>query len=114
MTAPRSSSGTLRVQSRGGGPVWFGLWKTKVEGVWRQRQRRLAPAWLEAQPVVAGSSRPEDWRPRRGRPRDGALDERAAWAALRDAIEQDSGAVEAAARAKARGITFRELAHEWL
>jgi hypothetical protein len=76
----------------------------------RQLKRRLGPPWLER---ADGG-----WARRRGRVRDGFLDERAAHAAAVDAIdlaaaeiaEQDRLAREAASRP----VLVRELAREWL
>jgi integrase len=82
--------------------------KWRADG--RQLKRRLGPAWLER--TDAG------WTRRRGRSREGFLDERAAHAAAVDAIalaaaeiaEQDRLAREAASRP----VLVRELAREWL
>ncbi|MDO8186467.1 tyrosine-type recombinase/integrase [Conexibacter sp. JD483] len=75
----------------------------------RQIKRRLGRAWIS--PDGAGG-----WTRRRGRPRDGWLDERTAHAAAAEMVaavyREHQAAVEAAARA---GIpTFRRVAHEWL
>lgn len=76
----------------------------------RQLKRRLGPAWLER--TDAG------WVRRRGRVREGFLDERTAHAAAVDAI--DLAAAELAERerlareAASRPVLVRELAREWL
>ncbi len=58
------------------------------------------------------------WTRRRGRPRDGALDERAAHAAALQAIDRVGEEVAERLRrerqAAERAVTVRELAHEWL
>jgi integrase len=90
-----------------GEPCWEVKWR--VGG--RQVKRRLGPAWLA--PDGDGG-----WTRRRGRPRDGALDERAAHAAALQAIERVGE--EAAVRARherdaaERAVTVREVAHEWM
>jgi integrase len=90
-----------------GEPSWEAKWR--VDG--RQVKRRLGRAWL----VRDGDG---VWTRRRGRPRDGALDERAAHAAAVQAIERVGE--EAAERERRerklaeRPVTVRELAHEWL
>jgi integrase len=85
------------------------------EAKWRaggkQFKRRLGPAWLEA-------GEGGGWVPRKGRVKPGYLDERFAHALARDAIaevEFQLAHADQLAREKAeRGITVRELAHEWM
>jgi integrase len=85
------------------------------EAKWRaggkQFKRRLGPAWLDA-------GEGGGWAPRRGRMKPGFLDERFAHALAREAVEQveqELADAERLRREKAeRGITVRELSHEWL
>lgn len=84
------------------------------EAKWRdehgaQVKRRLGPAWLDA---VEGGG----WRRRRGRVRDGWLDERAAHVAAAEKVEEVARGQKADALAAARaGVpTFRQVAAEWL
>jgi integrase len=90
-----------------GEPYWEAKWR--ADG--RQVKRRLGPAWL----VPDGDG---GWRPKRGRPRDGALDERAAHAAAIEAVRQvGEEAAERARRERAAAdapVTVRQLAQEWL
>jgi integrase len=91
---------------KGGEPYYEVKWRAGG----RQLKRRLGPAWLERTDI--------GWVRRRGRVREGFLDERAAHAAAVDAIdlaaaelaEQERLAREAASRA----VRVRELAREWL
>jgi len=76
----------------------------------RQIKKRLGPAWLDADG--------RDWRPRRGRVRDGFLDERRAHAAMAEAITiaeaNDAQRVAHEAVRERSGRTFRLLAQTWL
>ena len=78
---------------------------------WRQKTRRLGPAWQE--PDGDGG-----WRKRRGRCPDGWLDERAATVAAVAAMEEHAREVGDEERAKRkaaeRKTTVRELGQEWL
>jgi integrase len=95
------------IRERATGPFWYAQW-------WRSGQpvtRALGRAW-----VVAGDD--GQWRRRRGRPADGALTETEAaermLALVRDHDEQQT-LLERDAEARRRdGITFRELAAEYL
>jgi integrase len=73
--------------------------------------RSLGPAWME--PDGKGG-----WRPRRGRARAGALTEAAAGERMLELVRThhvDESRLEAdAGERRRRGITFRELAKEWL
>jgi len=78
----------------------------------RQVKRRVGPAWLDLDADTG------DWRPRRGRIPDGSYDERAAHvaaASLVAAYVAEADDREHADREReARGVTFREVAHEYL
>jgi hypothetical protein len=92
---------------KGGEPYWETKWR--VDG--RQVKRRLGRAWS-----VRNSG--GGWTRRPGRPRDGALDERAAHARSVQAI--DHVGEEVAERlwrereAAERPVTVRDLGREWL
>ena len=78
----------------------------------RQVKRRVGPAWLDLDTDTG------DWRPRRGRVPEGSYDQRAAHvaaASLVDAYVAEADDRERTEREhKARGVTFREVAHEYL
>lgn len=78
----------------------------------RQIKRRIGPAWLERDPDTSG------WRRHRGRPPEGAYDERAATvaaASLVDAYVAEAANVERVEHERrSRGVTFREVAHDYL
>jgi integrase len=101
-------TGALVVVVRGDGPVYEAKWRRGG----RQVKRRVGPAWLER---GAGG---KDWRPRRGRMPAGFLDEKRATVRMAELIaehEQHERAIEAGERElHERGVTFRELAAEWL
>jgi integrase len=97
----------------GGRIYWDAQWRYRATDAepWRQKTRRLGPAWQE--PDGAGG-----WRKRRGRCPDGWLDERAATVAAVTAMEEHAREVvqqHRADRAAAeRKMTVRELGQEWL
>ncbi len=78
----------------------------------RQVKRRIGPAWLQRD---AGTG---DWQLRKGRVPDGAYDQRGAIVAAAGIV--DAYVAEAADQARieqehrARGVTFREVAHSYL
>ena len=95
------------VRQRASGPFWYAKWSRDGAPV----VRALGRAWVE----------PDDeggWRHRRGRAQDGALTEAQASARMLELVrahhldeskvEQDEG------ERRRRGLTFRELGHEWL
>jgi len=107
--ASTSPSSTARpfVRSRASGPFWYGKWYRAGKPV----IRALGRAWVV---VDAGGG----WTPRRGRPRDDALTESQAaqrmLATMREHNEEQT-LLERDAEARRRdGITFRELALEYL
>jgi integrase len=92
---------------------WDAQWRYRpdVSAAWRLKKQRLGLAWLEAGDEGG-------WRKRRGRCRDGWLDERAAHLAAREAMDiQAREAAEEAWRARLaaqRSATVRGLAEDWL
>jgi integrase len=95
--------GALLIVARAGGPVWFGKWR---DASGRQVKRRLGPAW-----VVRSDG--GGWRPRRGRPMDGALDERSALLAMAAAIEQYD-VLQLADQPARREPTFADAVERWM
>ncbi len=95
--------GALLIVERASGPVWFGKWR---DATGRQVKRRLGPAWV----VSDGRG---GWRARRGRPVDGALDERSALLAMAAAIERYE-VLRLADQPVRREPTFAEAVERWL
>jgi integrase len=108
VSAGPTSTARPFVRSRASGPFWYGKWYRAGKPV----IRALGRAW-----VVVGADG-DGWKPRRGRPRDDALTEsQAAQQMLETMREHDrqQGLLERDAEARRRdGITFRELAAEYL
>ena len=109
MSTPGTRMPTPQIVVRGAGEKAYYEAKFYFQG--RQVKRRLGSAWLR--PDGTGS-----WEPRRGRPKDGFFDERAATVEAQRIVEQY--VVEfrerdriATARA-ARGVSFREVANDYL
>lgn len=92
-----------------GQPFFAAKWRASSDQ--RQVKRRLGPAWLEADPDGG-------WRPRRGRPKEGYLDERRAHTEMAQVIEavelEDETAAERARDAERAKLNFRALAQAWL
>ena len=88
------------------------FYEAKFRHQGRQIKRRIGPAWLERDPDTGG------WRRHRGRVPDHAYDERAAIvvaAKLVDAyIAEAADAERVEQERRTRGVTFREVAHEYL
>ncbi|HET9720982.1 MAG TPA: hypothetical protein VFP55_12960, partial [Solirubrobacteraceae bacterium] len=109
----QQSSLFVRPKAGAGGRVyWDAQWRFRVgPGPWRQKTRRLGPAWQE--PDGAGG-----WRKRRGRCPDGWLDERAATVAAVAAMEEYSRELTDEQRAETEAAehkaTVRQLGQEWL
>lgn len=106
-------TGVLVVE-RGKGPnagQAFYAAKWRASNDQRQVKRRLGPAWLDADPTGG-------WKVRRGRVRDGFLDERRAHAEMARLIEElelsDAQAEDRAADAERSKQTFRALTQAWL
>jgi len=91
---------------RSGAAKWKAKWSVRGE----QRFRTLGPAWVE----VVG----QGWRPRRGHPAPGHLTEHQAIARLQALVlehDEELNQRDRIARERIqRGVTFRELALEWL
>lgn len=95
------------VRQRASGPFWYAKWSRDGKPV----VRALGRAWVEATEVGG-------WQPRRGRASGGALTGAQASARMfelvrahhldESKVEQDEG------ERRRRGLTFRELGHEWL
>ncbi len=92
---------------------WDAQWRFRADPgqPWRLKKRRLGLAWLEADGEGG-------WRKRRGRCREGWLDERAAHLAAQAAMDvQAREAADEAPRAclvAQRSATFRGLSADWL
>ena len=98
----RNASGALIVVERDGGPVYYAKWRDSTR---RQVKRRLGPAWAERDAEGA-------WRKRRGRARDGYLDEKAAIVEMRRVIDEHESKL-AAFRPESEP-TFDDAAADWL
>lgn len=113
---PRSAAlpdGVLVVE-RGKGPsagqaFYAAKWRASKDQ--RQVKRRLGPAWLDPSPDGG-------WKPRRGRLKDGFLDDRRAHAEMARVIEtvelEDETATERGLDAERAKLSFRALAQAWL
>ncbi len=106
MPEARATPAVVIREGKDGTPFFEAKWRDEER---QQVKRRLGPAWVE--PDGAGG-----WRKRRGRPREGWLDERAAHVAAAEKVLEVEREHAEAARARAReGVaTFRRVAHEWL
>ena len=95
------------VRVRAGGPYWYGKWSRNGRPV----VRALGRAWVEV-------GEDGSWRPRRGRPPDGVLSEPQATERMLAMVREHHGLQTQlerdATERRQRGITFRELAHEYL
>jgi len=106
VSAPQATPAVVIREGKDGTPFFEAKWRDEDR---QQIKRRLGPAWVE--PDGEGG-----WRKRRGRPREGWLDERAAHVAAAEKVAEVAREREQAARARKRAgvATFREVAHEWL
>jgi integrase len=104
--APQPSSRPF-IRQRATGPHWYGKWSR--DG--RQVTRALGRAWVESD----GSG---GWRRRRGRSPDGTLTESEAATRMLELVRRHHAEhveLEADERERRRrGLTFRELAQDWL
>ncbi|HLI58641.1 MAG TPA: tyrosine-type recombinase/integrase [Solirubrobacteraceae bacterium] len=95
------------IRQRSTGPFWYGKWSRDGKSV----VRSLGRAWAE--PDGAGG-----WKLKRGRAKGGALTEPQAAARMLELIAdhdaQQAALEQSAEERRRRGITFRELAIEWL
>jgi integrase len=107
---PNSSdpTGALVVAGRADRPVYEAKWRRAGHQV----KRRIGSAWLERAANNSG------WVVRRGRAPEGYFDEKRATVRMAELIaehDRQESAIEAGERERReRGITFRELATEWL
>jgi integrase len=98
---------------RGEKVYWDAQWRFRTEASepWRMKKQRLGFAWLE--PDGSGG-----WRKRKGRCREGWLDERAANLAADRAMNEHAAVLRAAAerarKERERLLTVRVAAREWL
>jgi integrase len=103
MTTKQKDTGALIVREYKGRPFYEAKWRDSNR---TQKLRRLGRAWLEPDSDNGG------WRPRRGRVRDDFLDQRRAYAAMAEVIEQHEAELR---RAPAnREVTFDEAVDAWL
>jgi integrase len=95
------------IRERASGPHWYAKWYRGGRPV----TRALGRAWVESD--GAGG-----WRPRRGRAAGGALTETQAAVRMHELVrdhDAEQSRLEAdAAERRRRGVTFRELAAEWM
>ena len=101
-------TGALVIVGRADRPVYEAKWRRAG----RQVKRRVGPAWLERAVDDSG------WVMRRGRVAEGYFDEKRATVRMAELIAEhnrEERAIEAGERERReRGVTFRELAAEWL
>jgi hypothetical protein len=101
-------TGALVVAGSANRPAYEAKWRRAG----RQVKRRIGPAWLERATDDSG------WVMRRGRVPEGYFDEKRATVRMAELIaehEEEERAIEAGERERhERGVTFRELAAEWL
>ena len=116
MDVPDLEQTNLVLRPRGGQGervYWDAQWRYRTlrSEPWRMKKKRLGLAWLE--PEATGG-----WRKRRGRCRDGWLDERAANLAADQAMKEHAAflrsAGERARKERERQLTVRMAAREWL
>jgi integrase len=95
------------VRERATGPYWYGKWSRDGKPV----IRALGRAWVESD----GNG---GWRRRRGRAQEGALTEAQAAARMLEIVREhhteETRQEQDAEERRRRGVTFRELAREWL
>ncbi len=106
MTLPHPSSRPF-IRQRATGPFWYGKWSRSGTPVIRS----LGRAWVE--PDGHGG-----WRRRRGRAPEGALTETEAAVRMHELVfshDEELCRLEAdAEQRRRRGVSFRELAAEWI
>ena len=95
--------GFLHVRAQNGRTFYEARWRD-LDGA--QRRKRLGPAWVE---------RTEDgkWRPRRGRPQQGFLDERLAYPMMADVIDAHEEKLARQVRPRKEAF-FPEVVDAWL
>jgi hypothetical protein len=94
--------GFLLVRAQNGRTFYEAGWRD-LDGA--QRRKRLGPAWVE---------RTEDgkWRPRRGRPQQGFLDERLAYPMMADVIDAHEEELARQVRPRKEAF-FPEVVDAW-
>ncbi len=106
MSAPKPTSRPY-AREKATGWFWYGKWSRKG----KPEVRALGRAWVE-------SDGERGWRPRRGRAPEGVLTEAQANERMLELVREhhaEQTKLETDADARRRlGVTFRELAHEWL
>ncbi len=94
------------IRGRASGPHWYAKWYRDGTPV----VRALGRAWAE-------SDGKGGWRPRRGQPRDGELTEAQAAQRMLELVQAHHAEqlkLEAGVENRVGGLTFRDLAREWL
>lgn len=98
---------SLKIKDRGRGPRYYADFRDGA----KRTTLAIGPAWMEAD----GDG---GWHPRRGRVQDGFYDERTATvqaaALVGKYLSEAADAERVEFERKNRGVTFRELAHEYL
>lgn len=103
MATDLKDTGALVVRDYKGCPFYEAKWRDSTRA---QRKRRLGRAWLERDSKNGG------WCRRRGRVRDGCLDERRAYAAMAKAIAEHEAELRRAP--ENRDAIFDEAVDAWL
>lgn len=98
-----ASKGFLHITAYKGRPFYEARWRDLNQ---TQRRRRLGAAWVE---LDAGG----EWAPRKGRLRDGYLDERRAYRLMDEVIEEHEREVREA-NPLLREATFDDAVERWL
>lgn len=102
MEADLRGSGALIVRAHNGVPFYEAKWRDSTR---TQRKRRLGRAWLEADPGGG-------WKKRRGRIRDGYLDERRAYREMSRVIDEVEAEQQIAPAM--REARFEDAVEAWL
>lgn len=95
--------GSLQVRAYKGRPFYEARWRD-MDGV--DRRRRLGPAWVMLEDGK--------WVPRRGRARDGSLDERRAYPLMAEVIEEHEERLRLEAPPQRRDALFDDAVEAWL
>lgn len=101
-TAILAPMASLHIRARKSGPKWRGYW---TDSTGQPHNRTIGTAWVEPGP--------NGWRPKRGRPPEGALSEQAARAELERLIASRENEIEAAA-ASTTNPPFKQVSVEYL
>jgi integrase len=104
----QNPNATIVIREHSGQPFY----EAKFRHYGRQVKRRIGPAWLERDPDT------DCWRRHRGRLPDDAYDERRAHVEaarlVADYVSEAANAERTERERRARGVTFREVAHAYL